>query len=163
MEAQAPDLTDARFWLARLFIHTENYSNALAAADHILEARPNDDNALFLKAVSLLQSKAYDDAIAPFTHLLTLQTNNYAAQLNRAIACLQLGKLDAARRDYEAVAKAVPRSYQAWFGLAEIAYRQKDAPTAITNYQIYLAKAPPDTEEAKLVIARLKELKLERR
>jgi len=163
VQALAPDLTDARFWLARLFIHTENYSDALAASDQILQTRPKDDNALFLKAVSLLQSKAYDDAIAPFTHLLTLQTNNYAAQLNRAIAYLQLGKLDAARRDYEEVAKAVPRSYQAWFGLAEIAYRQKDAPTAITNYQIYLAKAPPDTEEAKLVIARLKELKLEQR
>jgi len=102
-------------------------------------------------------------ATRPLPHLLTLQTNNYAAQLNRAIAHLQLGKLDAARRDCAAVAKAVPRSYQAWFGLAEIAYRQKDTPTAITNYQIYLTNAPPDTAEAKLVISRLKELKPDQR
>jgi len=126
--------------------------------DHILQTRPNDDNALFLKAVSLLQSKAYEESIAPFTYLLNLYTNNYAAQLNRAIAYLQLGRLDAARRDYEQVAKALPRSYQAWFGLAEIAYQQKDIPAAITNYQHYLTNAPPDTQEAKLVAARLKEL-----
>ena len=159
VQALAPDLTDARLWLTRLFIHTENYSNALAAANQILQAHPNDPDVLFLKAVSLLQSKAYAEAIVPFTYLLNLHTNNYAAQLNRAVAYLQLGKLDAAQRDYQAVAKAVPRSYQAWFGLAEIAYRQKDIPGAITNYQCYLTDAPPDTEEAKLVISRLKELK----
>ncbi|HSA12169.1 MAG TPA: tetratricopeptide repeat protein [Candidatus Paceibacterota bacterium] len=163
VQALAPDLTDARHWLARLFIHTGNYSNALATANQLLQTRPEDDNALFLKAVSLLQSKAYDDAVGPFTHLLTAQTNNYAAQLNRAIAYLQLGKLDAARRDYEAVAQALPRSYQAWFGLGEIAYRQQDAPAAIRNYRMYLTNAPPDTEEAKLVSARLKELQLDGR
>ena len=92
-----------------------------------------------------------------------MQTNNYAAQLNRAIAYLQLGKLDAARRDFEEVAKAIPQSHQAWFGLAEIAYRQKDPLTAITNYQNYLAHAPPDTEEARLVISRLNELKRDQR
>jgi hypothetical protein len=46
------------------------------------------------------------------------------------------------------------------FSLAEIAYRQKAAPTAIRNH---LAKAPPDAEEAKLVISRLKELQLDQR
>jgi len=117
---------------------------------------------LFLKAVSLLQSKAYNDAIAPLTHVLTLNTNNYAAQLNRAIAYLQLGKLEAARRDYEAVARAIPRTYQAWFGLAEIAYRQKDVPAAIINYQRYLTNAPLNTEEAKMVMSRLRELKVSR-
>ena len=158
VQALAPDLTDARLWLTRLFIHTENYTNALATIDRVLQTRPDDNNALFLKAVSLLQSKAYDEAIVPFTYLLNLQTNNYAAQLNRAIAYLQLGKLDAAQRDYEQVAKALPRTYQAWFGLAEIAYRRKDSSAAITNYQHYLANAPPDTEEARLVTSRLKEL-----
>ena len=160
VQALAPDLTDARFWLARLFIHTENYSNALATVNQILQTNPKDDNALFLKAVSLLQSKSYDEAIEPFTHLLNLNSNNYAAQLNRAIAYYQLGKLDSARQDYEKVAKAIPRSYQASFGLAEIAYQQKDTPAAIRNYQQYLTNAPPDTEEAKMVISRLKELKL---
>ena len=160
VQALAPDLTDARFWLARLFIHTENYSNALATVNHLLQTSPKDDNVLFLKAVSLLQSKSYNEAIEPFTHLLTLNSNNYAAQLNRAIAYLQLGQLDAARRDYEKVAKAIPGSYQASFGLAEIAFRQKDTSAAIRNYQRYLTSAPQDTEEAEMVLSRLKDLKV---
>ena len=158
VQTLAPDLTDARFWMARLFIHTGHYSNALAAVNQILQAHPDDDNALFLKAVALLQSKAYEESLAPFTYLINHYPNNYAAQLNRAIAYLQLGRLDAARRDYEQVAQALPRSYQAWFGLAEIAYRRKDFPAAITNYQRYLTNAPPDTQEAGQVRARLEEL-----
>jgi lipoprotein NlpI len=160
-QALAPDLTDARSWLTRLLIHTGNYSNALAVADQALKSNPNDNTALFLKAVSLLQARAYDEAIAPFTYLLNLHTNNYAARLNRAVAYLQLGKLDAAKRDYEEVARAVPRSYQAWFGLAEIAYRRKDLAAAISNYQRYLTNAPANTAEAKMVASRLAELKAE--
>jgi tetratricopeptide (TPR) repeat protein len=161
VQSLAPDLTDAPSWLTRLSIHTRNYSNALDSADDILKHNPNDNTVLFLKAVSLLQAGAYDEAIAPFTHLLDLNTNNYAARLNRAVAYLQLGKLEAARQDYEDVARAVPRSYQAWFGLAEIAYRRKDIAAAISNYQQYLTNAPPNTEEARMAASRLEQLKTE--
>ena len=148
---------------ARLFLHTGNSSNALAAVDSVVQAQPGDNDALFLKAAALLQLKAYDEAIARFTYLLSLHTNNYAARFNRAVAYLQLGQLDAAQRDFEQVAQAVPWTYQPWFGLAEIAYRRKDAPAAIGYYQRYLTNSPPDTEEARLVISRLKELQLNQR
>jgi hypothetical protein len=43
--------------------------------------------------------------------------------------------------------------------LGDIAYKNHDTNAAIRNYDLYLANSPTNTEEAKLVIARLKELK----
>ena len=86
-------------------------------------------------------------------------TNNYSALLNRAIACLRANKLDAAQRDYEVLQKAFPTAFQIYYGLAEIAWRKKDTNAAIRNYQLYLANAPTNTAEAKVVSERLKELK----
>jgi tetratricopeptide (TPR) repeat protein len=158
-------LTQTYVFLARYFDAMQNptrstdcYSNASFIADQVLQKRPDEASALFLKGISLMQLKSYDHAILTLDHLLSVQTNNYAALLNRGIAYLQTGKLDAARQDYEIVAKAAPKAWQAYYGLAEIAYRNKETPVAIKNYQLYLTNAPPNTEEVKLVQTRLKEL-----
>jgi tetratricopeptide (TPR) repeat protein len=118
---------------------------------------PERTTALFLKSVALMQLKDYDQAIEPLNELLSLQTN-YAAQLNRAIAFYKLDNLDAAKRDYKAVGKVVTNAYQVFYGLGEIAYKQNDTHAAIKNYKLYLTNAPTNTEEARLVNARLKEL-----
>jgi tetratricopeptide (TPR) repeat protein len=144
-----------------MYFYLQDYSNSVVTADKLLQVTPNNTNGLFLKGIALLQLGNYNNAVASFNRLMSLQTNNYAAQLNRAIAQLQAGNLNAARQDYEVVGKVVPQAYQVYFGLAEIAYRQKDTPAAIKNYQLYLTNAPPDTTEAKMVSTRLKELKPE--
>ncbi|MDB6019291.1 MAG: Tetratricopeptide 2 repeat protein [Pedosphaera sp.] len=161
VEALAPNQTDAQLWLSQMYFYLQDYSNSVVTADKLLQVTPNNTNGLFLKGIALLQLGNYNNAIASFNRLMSLQTNNYAAQLNRAIAQLQAGNLNAARQDYEVVGKVVPQAYQVYYGLAEIAYRQKDTPAAIKNYQLYLTNAPPDTTEAKMVSTRLKELKPE--
>jgi len=45
-----------------------------------------------------------------------------------------------------------------YYGLGEIAYRKSETNAAVRNYEIYLANSPPP-EEAKLISARLKQLK----
>ncbi len=115
--------------------------------------------ALFLNGVGLIQLKNYDQSIAPLSHLLATQTNNYAALLDRAIAYYKLDKLDDAKADYTAVAKAAPKAFQVYYGLAQIADRQKDTNAAVKNYELYLTNAPANTGEAALVKSRLKELK----
>ncbi|MDB6112898.1 MAG: Tetratricopeptide 2 repeat protein, partial [Pedosphaera sp.] len=142
----------------QLFIYARDYSNALSSANQLLKGAPDDPTGLFFKGISSIQLHAYQDAIPPLTRLMTLQTTNYAAQLNRAIAYLQATNLTAARHDYEAVVKVLPKTYQAYYGLAEIASLEKDVPAVIKNYQLYLTNAPPDTEEAKSISTRLKEL-----
>jgi len=152
--------TNACLKASQSYLRIRDYSNALAAAEQVLETAPDNPDGIFLKSVSLIQLQRYDQAIPPLNRLLELQTNHYAAQLNRAIAYLKVGNLDASRKDYESVARVAPKAYQVYYGLGEIAYRQKDTPAAIKNYQLYLTNAPPQNpEEVKFVSDRLKELK----
>jgi len=83
----------------------------------------------------------------------------FTRNCNRAIAHLQSGQLDAAQRDYEALQKLAPNVYQVFYGLGEIAFRRKDVPAAIKQYEAYLKYAPPDTDEAKQIAERFKQLK----
>ncbi|HWF18478.1 MAG TPA: tetratricopeptide repeat protein [Verrucomicrobiae bacterium] len=147
--------------LSLLLPYSQGYSLALSNIDNVLKSYPNLPTALFMKSYTLMQMKSYEQAIDPLTHYLanTKETNDYRGHLNRAIAYYKMGNYDAAKSDYEVVGRIDPKVYQVYYGLGEIAYLQKDKDAAIKNYQLYLTNAPPDTEEAKNVNARLKELK----
>ncbi|MGO8931474.1 MAG: tetratricopeptide repeat protein [Limisphaerales bacterium] len=134
------------------------YSNALTTIEQQLVISPADTNALVNKGFACIQIGAFEQAIPPLTKVLAMDTNNYSALFNRAIAFLRSDQLEAAQGDYEVLQKAFPAAFQIYFGLAEIAWRQKDTNAAIQYYQRYQANAPTNTTEAKLVRARLKEL-----
>ncbi|HZQ47769.1 MAG TPA: tetratricopeptide repeat protein, partial [Verrucomicrobiae bacterium] len=148
-----------------LLPYTQGYSNAVVAADQALQIMPTNVNALFFKSVALMNLGSYDKALTPLNDLISEQTNNYIVILNRAVSYLQLSNLDAARRDYQTVSKVAPKAYQVYYGLGEIAYRQKDTAAAIKYYELYLANPPANSkeprymEEAKFIRTRLKELK----
>jgi tetratricopeptide (TPR) repeat protein len=135
------------------------YSNALTTIEQQLVISPANTNALVDKGYACIQVGAFEQAIPPLTKALAMDTSNYSALLNRAIAFLRGDKLEAAQRDYEVLQKAFPTAFQIYYGLAEIAWRRKDTNAAIQYYQLYQANAPTNTTEAKLVSARLKELK----
>ena len=139
--------------------YNQGYSNALIAADQALRIMPANPNALFFKGVALMKLGSYQKAIQPLNDFISIQTNNYAAIWYRAIANLQVTNLDASRRDYETLHKVAPKAFQIYYGLGEIAYRKKESAEAIKNYELYLSNAPPNLEEAKMIKARLKELK----
>jgi tetratricopeptide (TPR) repeat protein len=140
---------------------TEAYSNSLSAIDEWLHISPEQPDALFFKSMSLMQLGQYDRAIAPLNSLLS-RSNNAVALLNRAICYFRTGTFDAAKTDYLEVKKTHPEAYQADYGLAEIAYHQKDFTNALKYYGSYESNAPPamqSTDEYKGVEARVKELK----
>jgi UDP-galactopyranose mutase len=56
------------------------------------------------------------------------------------------------------VQRQFPKEPGIFFGLGEIAYRRHDTNAAILNYEGYLANAPTNTPEAKVVSTRLNEL-----
>jgi tetratricopeptide (TPR) repeat protein len=143
----------------QLYLGHGQYSNALATINTHLRLSPDNPSALVNKGFICIQLNSYKDAIEPLSRVLTLQTNNYEALFNRAVAYLRSGNLEAAQRDYEELQKVFPNAYQIYYGLGEIAFRKKDTSSAIRHYELYLTNSPANTEERKLVSARLDDLK----
>lgn len=133
-------------------------TNALVYTDRLLQLQPTNDFALLHKGYLSIQTGEFDSAVRAMTGLLALQTNRPEALLNRAIAYYRSDKLDEAKRDYEALQRISPGSYQVYYGLGEIALRRKDTNTAILQFQSYLSNAIPNSAEAKLIGERLREL-----
>ena len=135
------------------------FTNAQAIIDRQLILAPNDPAWLFNRGNVSLQSKDYDDAIDAFTRVLATQTNNPSVLFNRALACLNGGKLDAARADYKTLQQSFTNSFQIAWGLGEVAWRKHETNEAIKNYELYLAGANTNTDEAKIIVQRLLQLK----
>jgi len=144
---------------AQFYLANGLFNNALAVIDRRLQLSPDDANRLFDKGYVCIQLKAYDDAIAALTRVLSLQTNNHEALYGRAIACLNSGKLDVARADYEELGRTYTNSDRIAHELGEIAWRKHETNEAIKNYELYLARANTNTDEAKIIVQRLHQLK----
>jgi tetratricopeptide (TPR) repeat protein len=134
------------------------YSNALAVVEKQLQLQPDDLVALVNKGYLNLQLGAYEQAIPPLTQALSLQSTNYSARLNRAIAYLRSDKISEAQQDYEALQKIDPNGFRIYYGLGEIAFRKKDTNAAVRYYELYLTNSVPNSDEAKFVSERLKQL-----
>jgi tetratricopeptide (TPR) repeat protein len=154
-----PDDTNLLNATVQAYLNHSLFTNALVIIDRQLKLAPNDPAWLFKQGNVSFQLKAYDDAIAAFTRVLATQTNNPSVLFSRALACLNSGKLDAARADYKTLQQSFTNSFQAAWGLGEIAWRQHDTNEAIRSYKLYLANANTNTEEATNVMQRLRELK----
>ena len=153
--AHHPDNSDLLNNAAQVFLAQGLYTNALHAIKLKLALNPNDPGSLDNLGYAYMQMKDYPQAIASLTSVLRLQPTNNDALFNRAIALLSAGQLDAARSDYQQLQKAFPKSFQVAFGLGEIAWRQHATNDAIANYHLYLANAPTNTAEARLIGQRL--------
>lgn len=143
----------------QLYMSSQQYTNALAIIDRQLKQDPDSPTALNNKGFVNVRLENYEAAIPPLTRLLEMQPTNTVALLNRAIANLRSNHLDEAERDYLVLERLHPSAYQIYYGLGEVAYRQKDTAAAIDYYQRYLSNAPPNTAESSNVLARMQELK----
>jgi tetratricopeptide (TPR) repeat protein len=145
--------------LTQIYMLSGQLTNALAAVDNQLRINPNNRRALLNKAAMSIQVQAYEQAVPVLDKLLSLEPNSSAAIMNRAIANLQRGRLDEARRDYLSLRKQMPRHHAVYYGLGEIAARQKDSAEALANYELYLKYAPTNSTEYKQVEQRVHDLR----
>jgi len=108
-----------------------------------------------------MQMTLQDYAAAIIT-LNTLVNHNPADPLpllSRAISELEIGRVDAARDDYLAVEKMTPEPSQAvYYGLAQVAQKQKDKAAEIRYDKLYLQHAPRNTLEYTNVTGQLRKL-----
>jgi predicted Zn-dependent protease len=139
------------------FTDYQCYSDAIRLTDRQLQLAPDDPAALANKGILCVLTGDSSNAIPILTRSLSL-TNTYLARLNRASAYLRTGRLDAAEADYQALLQQFPTAYRVSAMLGEVALQRKDTNTAIRYYEHYLSKVEPDTEEARIVAARLKSL-----
>ena len=76
------------------------------------------------------------------------------------MANLQSKKLDAAKQDYgDLLNRYTTTNYKVYYGLAEIAYQQKNWGKARDYYKEYLRYVPPQLPEVKAMRARFEEAK----
>lgn len=158
MLADNPGETNLLSQITRLYLTNQRYSNALAFIDRQLAADPDNVGLLINKGYVCVQIGIYSNAIPPLNRAVALQSTNSYALFNRALACLQAGDYPGAQADYETLLKLVPTSYRVYYGLAEIAWRQRQTNAAIRYYRGYLSNSVPGSDEAKLVQLRLKQL-----
>jgi tetratricopeptide (TPR) repeat protein len=154
----APGQPDVALRLAEQLIRLADYTNALAAANQALQLKPLDPDALFWKGCSLMLLKDYGGAIPLLNQSLTAQTNSRTA-MTLAFTHVQLGNLDAARQAYECAAQSATNASQAYFHLAQFAYRQNDTNAAIKYIELYRSNTPPNLLDARLVDYILAELR----
>jgi tetratricopeptide (TPR) repeat protein len=154
----APGLPDVALRLAEQLVRLADYTNALAAANQAVQLKPLDPDALYWKGCSLILLKDYEDAIPLLNQSLTTQTNSRTA-MSLGFAQVQLGNLAAARQAYERAAQSRTNAYQAYFHLAQVAYRQKDTNAAIKYIELYRSNTPPNLLDTRLVDDILAELR----
>ena len=141
-----------------LFQHGD-CTNALAEAQELLAAEPQNLDALLVKGLALAETARYREAIPPLTEVLALQRTNYLARLYRARSHWNLDELDAAQQDYEVITETSSEDYRAYFALADIASRKRDARSAVRNCELFLRCAPPGHSGRQFVQQLLKTLK----
>lgn len=151
-----PELAKERFKTSLSYL--DRHLNLLKSKN---KNNSSEASELLLKRAQLLiQLADYTNAIANLNELSERLPGNGVVLMNRAIAELQCKKFAEAKQDYKALLKLLPTGpYAVYYGLAEIAYQQKDKPEAIKNYELYLKFAPTNSPEYKPSEDRLKELK----
>jgi len=154
----APGQGDVALRLAEQLIKLADYTNALAAANQALQLQPQNPKALFLKGSSLVMLKDYEHALIPLNEALTIETNS-PASLWLGWAHFQTGDLVTARQDFERAAQSVTNACQAYYGLAEVAYLERDIPAAIKYGELCQSNTPPDYPKARSIGARLAEMR----
>jgi predicted Zn-dependent protease len=122
-------------------------------------------NALQIPKINLQKTemqmmlKDYTNAILTSTTMVRQDPDSPIPLLNRAIAELQINRLDAAKKDYQAVEKLVTApSPMVYYGLAQIAQKQTNKPDEIRYDKLYLAHAPRNTAEFTNVTQQLHKL-----
>jgi tetratricopeptide (TPR) repeat protein len=148
---------------ARRFTNALNYINlelqVLMQPNQKTPGPNSIPDAWLKKAEVQMMLKSFGPAIESLNKNMELQPGNATALLNRAIAETQLNQLQAAKDDYKALRKLMPRQpYVADYGLAELAARQKNPAEEIRFLKRYLDSAPDDIPEYQQVKQQLRKL-----
>ena len=160
LQERQPRVAEPFSTLAEIYLVLGNSTNAMAVLEKQLKVQGTNVSALINYAVLKIGGREVEAAIPLLDRALALEPQNIIALLNRAIANLYTERLEPARRDYEALERLLPRpSHLVYYGLGDIAWRQKRRKDAIKYYELYLVQAPLGAPEIRMINDRLEKLK----
>jgi tetratricopeptide (TPR) repeat protein len=159
-QTQFPDRAEPYKAMAEIYLNRGDWTNATVTLGKLVETQPNNLDGLINFAALKMRMGQYAEAIPLLDQALHLQPENFYALLNHGIANLQLNNLDAARQDYEALERRLPRPmHMVHWALGEIAFKKKQKSIALREYEKYLKLAPGGTPEVKDVQDRIYKIK----
>ena len=101
----------------------------------------------------------YPAAIVTLTEVLNQNPRESVPLLGRAFSELQIGRLDAAKSDYQALEKMLPGPSPAvYYGLAQVAQKQNEKAAEILYCKLYIQHAATNTLEFTNATRRLRAL-----
>lgn len=161
--ARDPKNQPVQIYKIFVLVQTGRHAQAAPIVESVLSANPFHIEALNYRGVIALEARKYDEALEALNLVLEKNPGDWNALRNRAVAYLQLDQLKKARADYLQLIQITPTYFAAYYGLGEIAYRQRDFKTALQQYQRYLRYFPQESspvllEEKRMVEARVAEL-----
>ncbi|MDX1952153.1 MAG: tetratricopeptide repeat protein [Verrucomicrobiota bacterium] len=159
----APGVSQAVIYKVFVAKQNKDYKTGLELVEQILEQDPKHIQALTYKGIIQMETQEFQKARETFNEILDIEEGSISALHNRAIVNLKLDRLEDAEKDYTLLQKNVPTEPTIYYGLGEIAYRQKNMADAIRFFSLYMKYAEKDKtgileEEKKQVLTRLQEL-----
>jgi Protein of unknown function (DUF2723)/Tetratricopeptide repeat len=134
-----------------------------ARATRLLEteisACPTNDVLLVTAVQFYLANSLFTNALAVIDRKLQISPNDTDWLFRKGYLCIQLGNYNEAITVLTRVLSLQQHNPVALYGLGEIAWREHDTNEAIKNYELYLAGANTNTDEAKIIVQRLRQLK----
>ncbi len=158
-----PKSIPAQLYKTFILVQQRDFQKAAPLVENVLQLDPENFEALTYQGVLAIENKNYSAAIPPLNRALKMYPNDWNALHNRAIAYLHMSNLSKAKKDYTLLVGLAPRYIAGYYGLGEIAFREKDVEAAKKNYERYLKNFPPEStpeldQEKKLVLDRLQTL-----
>jgi YYY domain-containing protein len=166
MEAQLtadPSDSSAAFALGRRYLELDRATDAVRAMERAVRAHPDDVPLYHLWGDAWAHAGRADDAIAAWQHAVDVaRTPNNLTKLGGEL--VRMDRFDAAERTLNQALALDPAFGEALFALGEL-YRTRNAPgdrdRAITQYQLCLERAAPDSPWRERATAEINTLKIE--
>jgi protein O-mannosyl-transferase len=120
----------ARFSRALLYEQMGDATDALMDIDTVLQSRPNDARAYYVKAACLQQLQKSREALENYDRAIDLQPDEPLFHLHRALLLASLQQFSAAVTDIGNAINLDPGNGEAYYERAEVAISMKQSPCA---------------------------------
>lgn len=153
------DPQDANAYYRRglTYYNQSNFDAAIADYSQTIELDPQFAGIYNVRALAYHNQGDLAAAVADYSRVINLNPLDVQAYNNRATANANLGNAEAAIADYNKAISLNPDYPNAYWGLGNVYYDQKNYAEALQNYQTYLQRAGDNSSS--FVLKRVKELK----